>query len=181
MYEEDDLNYDDTGTPPEESSNRTFLIAAGILGGIVLLSLICLVGVFVYQSSIATQQKAEQDALATQNAQVNEALTATAVVFELSLTPQASPTPFPTDTPVVALPTDTDTPLASLTPDPATATVAAGLTQVAELTMTVFPTSTSLPDSGFADNVGLPGLLIAAITLVVVIILARRLRAAPTR
>jgi hypothetical protein len=59
--------------------------------------------------------------------------------------------------------------------------VAAGLTQVAELTMTVFPTSTSLPDSGFADNVGLPGLLIAAITLVVVIILARRLRAAPTR
>ncbi len=30
--------------PPEESSNRTFLIAAGILGGIVLLSIACLAG-----------------------------------------------------------------------------------------------------------------------------------------
>ena len=53
MYEGDDLNYEDSGTPPEESSNRTFLVAAGILGGIVLLSLICLVVVFVYQNSIA--------------------------------------------------------------------------------------------------------------------------------
>jgi hypothetical protein len=151
------------------------------LGGIVLLSLICLVVVFVYQSSRAAQQQAEQDALATQNAQVNEALTATAVAFELSLTPQSSPSPFPTDTPVVAQPTATNTMEVTLTPDPATATVAAGLTQVAALTMTVFPTSTGLPDSGFADNVGLPGLMIAAITLVAVIFLARRLRIAPTR
>ena len=28
--------------PPEESDNRTFLIAAAILGGITLLSLICM-------------------------------------------------------------------------------------------------------------------------------------------
>ena len=44
MYEGDDLNFDDEETPPEESNNRTFLIAAGILGGIVLLSIACLAG-----------------------------------------------------------------------------------------------------------------------------------------
>ena len=40
MYEGDQSNFD--AQPPEESSNRTFLIAAGILGGIVLISLACL-------------------------------------------------------------------------------------------------------------------------------------------
>jgi hypothetical protein len=38
---------------------------------------------------------------------------------------------------------------------------------------TVFPTSTLLPTSGFADDVGLPGLLGVGILLVVVIFLAR--------
>ena len=49
MYEGDDLNFDDAEeAPPEESSNRTFLIAAGILGGIVLLSIACLAGYALY-------------------------------------------------------------------------------------------------------------------------------------
>jgi hypothetical protein len=182
MYEGDDLNYDDEETPPEESSNRTFLIAAGILGGIVLLSIACLA---VYALVILPQQKAaqtgEQNIQATQNAQINEALTATGVAFDLSQTPQATETLLPTDTPVVAQPTATNTLEFTLTPDPATATVAAGLTQLAASTATIVVTSTALPTSGFADEVGLPGLVIAAIALVVVIFLARRLRASPTR
>ena len=182
MYEGDDLNYDDEETPPEESSNRTFLIAAGILGGIVLLSIVCLA---VYALVILPQQKAaqtgEQNIQATQNAQINEALTATGVAFDLSQTPQATETLLPTDTPVVAQPTATNTLEFTLTPDPATATVAAGLTQLAASTATIVVTSTALPTSGFADEVGLPGLVIAAIALVVVIFLARRLRASPTR
>jgi len=185
MYEGDDLNYEDEETPPEEASNRTFLIAAGILGGIVLLSIACLA---VYALVILPQQRAAQQgdesALATQNAQVNEALTATQVAISLSQTPQATETLFPTDTPVVAQPSATNTSIvaeATLTPDPATATVAAGLTQVAASTGTIIPTSTALPTSGFADEVGLPGLVIAAMVLVAVIFLARRLRVNTTQ
>lgn len=182
MYEGDDLNFDDEGVPPEESSNRTFLIAAGILGGIVLLSIACLAG---YALLILPQQRAaqesEQGALATQNAQVNDALTATGVAFNLSQTPQASPTLPPTDTPVVAQPTATNTLEFTLTPDPATATVAAGLTQIAGSTLTVVPTSSALPTSGFADEVGLPGLVVSAMLLVAVIFLVRRLRATPAQ
>ena len=182
MYEGDDLNFEDEETPPEESSNRTFLIAAGILGGIVLLSIACLAGyaLIILPQQRAAQQAGEDNALATQNAQVNEALTATGVAFDLSQTPQATETLLPTDTPVVAQPTATNTLEFTLTPDPATETVAAGFTQLAESTATLILTSTALPTSGFADEVGLPGLVIAAMVLVVVIFLARRLRASST-
>ena len=39
MYDGEQSNLD--APPPEETSNRTFLIVAGILGGIVLLTLAC--------------------------------------------------------------------------------------------------------------------------------------------
>ena len=183
MYEGDDLNYDEEETPPEESSNRTFLIAAGILGGIVLLSLACLAvyALVIVPQRQAAQQSVEDNALATQNAQVNEALTATGVAFDLSQTPQATATLFPTNTLVVAQPTATNTLEFTLTPDPATLTVAAGFTQLAVSTSTVIPTTTALPTSGFADEFGFPGLVIAAMVLVAVIFLARRLRATTTQ
>ena len=182
MYEGDDLNFDEAEAPPEEASNRTFLIAAGILGGIVLLSIACLAG---YALIILPQQGAArqtQSAIETQNSgTINDALTATAVAFDLSQTPQVTDTPFPTDTPLVAQPSVTNTLEFTLTPDPLTATVAAGYTQVAASTATVITTSTALPTSGFADEVGLPGLVIAALVLVAVIFLVRRLRMAPTQ
>ncbi|MDK1028065.1 MAG: hypothetical protein QGM50_02970 [Anaerolineae bacterium] len=181
MFKGDELTYDDE-TPPEESSNRTFLIVAGILGTIVLLSLACLAGyVLLILPDQGAEQLAEQNALATQNAQVNEALTATGVAFDLSQTPQATATSPPTNTPVVAQPTATSTLEITLTPDPATATVAAGLTQVAASTLTVIPTSSALPNSGLADEIGLPGLVISAVVLVGVILLARRIRSTSTR
>ena len=183
MYEGDDLNFEDEEAPPEESSNRTFLIAAGVLGGIVLLSIACLAvyALVILPQQRTAQQAGEQNAQATQNAQINEALTATGVAFDLSQTPQATDTLAPTDTPVVAQPTATNTLEFTLTPDPATATVGAGLTRVAASTATVVMTTTALPTSGFADEVGLPGLAIAAMVLVAVIFLARRLRASPTQ
>jgi hypothetical protein len=65
--------------------------------------------------------------------------------------------------------------------DPQTATVAAALTQAAQaqLTVTGMPTSTRLPNTGFIDDVGAPGLVVMAIALVAVILLARRLRSSP--
>jgi hypothetical protein len=70
-----DSNFD---APPEESSNRTFLIAAGVLGGIVLLSIACLAGyalLILPRQTAANQQAAT--ARAVQNQQVAQALTAT--------------------------------------------------------------------------------------------------------
>jgi hypothetical protein len=162
--------------PPEESSNRTFLVVAGILGGIVLLSIACLAGyaLLILPSQRAGQQQAAT-AQAVQNQQVAQALTATAQALSF---PTATVTPPPTNTPVIAQPTAIPN---TSTPDPATATVAAALTQAALAQLTHLPTSTALPGTGIADQYGAPGLVLVGMALVAVIFLARRLRAAPAR
>jgi hypothetical protein len=164
--------------PPEESSNRTFLIAAGVLGGIVLLSIACLAGyaLLILPSQRTTQQQAAT-AQAVQNLQVAQALTATSQALNF---PTATVTPPPTQTPVVAQATSTPVAITN-TPDPATATVAAALTQAALAQLTHVPTSTALPGTGFADQYGAPGLVILGMALVGVIFLARRLRVNPTK
>ncbi len=176
MNDGDSSNFD--APPPEESSNRTFLIAAGILGGIVLLSIACLAGyaLVILPSQRTTQQQAAT-AQAVQNLQVAQALTATANAASI---PTATITPPPTQTPVVAQATAT-TVAATNTPDPATATVAAALTQAALAQLTHVPTSTALPGTGFADQYGAPGLVILGMALVGVIFLARRLRVGPVK
>ncbi len=93
----------------------------------------------------------------------------------------------PTSTPVIAQASATLSP----TPNPATATVGAAFTQIAQVatvstvstvtTGTVIATATALPNTGFADDVGLPGMFALAFALVIVIFLVRRLRAVPTR
>ena len=89
--------------PPEESSNRTFLIVGGVLGGIVLLSVLCLAGVYFFSIMPSRNATAAQAlAQSTQNAQVREALTATSMAASL-----ATPTEAPTDTPVLAEVTST--------------------------------------------------------------------------
>jgi hypothetical protein len=172
MFEGDESNFD--AAPPEESSNRTFLIAAGILGGIVLLSIACLAGyaLLILPNQHAQQQEAA-NAQSTQNAQIAGALTAT---FQAQILP--TETLAPTNTPVVAQASATAT-QPTFTPDPATATVAAALTQAAQAQLTVVATSTALPGTGFADEYGAPGLVVMALALMVVIFLARRLRVAP--
>ncbi len=174
MYEGDQQSFD--APPPEENSNRTFLIAAGILGGIVLISLACLAG--YYFLNILPNQgnaKANATAQAIQNAQVAQALTSTA---QAAAFPTATITP--TVTPLVALPSATVT-LAAPTTDPATATIGAALTQAALAQLTHVPTSTRLPGTGFADEYGAPGLVFMGMALIAVIFLARRLRVAPTK
>jgi hypothetical protein len=171
--------------PPEESNNRTFLIAAGVLGGLVFLALICLAGyalIFVPRNQAA--QATQQAQINFNNTQVAAAFTATAQV--LLFTPTSSPTetPTPSVTPVLAQPTDTQAPDTN-TPDPITQTVAAAYTQAALAQLTIIPTSTALllgtqvPQTGFADEVGLPGLLGLTVVLVAIIFLARRMRQAP--
>jgi len=176
MYDGEQTNVE--APPPEENSNRTFLIVAGILGGIVLLSLACVAAyvLFVYPST----QKQQQAAIATQNAQNAQVALALTSTAQAASFPTETVTPPPTDTPVIAQVTETPNPSTS-TPDPATATVAAALTQAAQAQLTVVPTVKALPGTGVADQYGAPGLVIAGLVLVAVIFLARRLRVAPTK
>ena len=182
IFDDNDMTFPETeGEFEEESSNRTFIIAASVLGGIILLSLIC---VAAYALVIAPKQK--QDAASAeatrvaQNTQVAQMLTETAVADALLLTPEASPTvlasPTASPTPVIAVATETPT----STPDiAATGTVAAALTLAANALQT--PVSTlpaELTNTGFADDVGLPGLLAMVILLIAVIFFARRMRQA---
>lgn len=184
-----DDNPDDGQLPEESNNNRTFLIAAGILGGIILISIACLVGVYLYTRS-ASQQTAAQSAAITQTAAVannfiNDALTSTAnaVILPTSTEP-------PTSTPVVNVATVTPTfdPNATSavvagvgTPAAATATVGAALTQAAIAQLTIVPTTTALPKTGFVEDFGIPGMVVMALAFIIVILMARRLRAAPVR
>jgi len=72
-----------------------------------------------------------------------------------------------------------------LTPDgtaaAATATVGAALTQAAIAQLTIVPTTTALPNTGFLDDYGVSGLVTMALAFVIVILLARRLRIAPVK
>jgi len=178
--------------PPEETSNRTFLIVAGVLGAIAILALIC-IALFALvwlpaNRRAQDQQKATVDAQNTQVALIinNTSTAAAKAAIEAAYTstptqtPVASPTPSPTF--VVAMPSATTT-SAALAPEMATATALhATLTANAiyyQATMTYRPAQpTAIPDTGFADNLGLPLMLGIAVLLIVVIFLARRLRTA---
>ena len=176
-FNDDNFEYDDAN-PPEESSNRTFLFAAGGLGLLVLVALLCLGAYVLFSLNSGQSAEATAAAQATQQAATIQAgLTQTAIARALTSTVGATSTLAPTSTPVVAQESATVT----STANPATATVGAAFTQIAVSTQTFIPTSTALPNTGFADDVGLPGMLLAALAFVVVIFLVRRLRAAPVK
>ena len=174
----------EVGAPlPEESSNRTFVIAVIVMGGLLVVSIICLV---VYALVLAPRQQAQQP---TRVAEINlentqQAASQTAAVVELtpSRTPTATgteePTATATATQVVVLPTDTPTPFLTLpTVAPETATAAAQATlAAAQGGGGATPTATALPATGFADDIGVPTLAILAGVLLAIIIIARSLR-----
>ncbi|MEN8172422.1 MAG: hypothetical protein ABFS03_06025 [Chloroflexota bacterium] len=192
----DDFNFEDTddemdemdslrdASQPEESSNRTFLLVAGILGAIMILSLILMA---VYAMLIVPgRNKSEATQLADINAQNTQVALAAKLTAEArrwtatpTITKTAIPdTPTPSSTPVL-VEEATNTPVSDGLDDPRTATVAALFTQQAEALLTTTPGATALPDTGFADDVGIPGLLTLAGILVLVVFLARRLRTTP--
>ena len=191
-------DFEVTSAPLEQGENRTFVIAAVALGGLIVLSLICL-GAYTFFYRPGQERRAIERPTEIM-------LTNTAVAFGLteaaaeqiatftplpSNTPQPSATPRPTNTasptptPVIVLPTNTptSTPFTTLaTVGPETATAAAQQTATAlalgggAATPTRTPTPTALPTTGFGDEVGLPGLAGLAAVFLAVIILSRRLR-----
>ncbi len=195
QFEEYEDNYSE-GTPidegPQEDSpggaNRTFLIAAGIIGGVVVLAIIAFVVIFMLNRGQGAGRFQEQAAqINAQNTAIAMAATETASVSFQQATQKSMPPTF-TPTPIIAVPTKTPQPTATQTLSPGaideagrTATVAAFLTQVAQGTpaatsQTLVATTTALPTTGFADEVGLPGLFGLAVILLVIVFIARRLR-----
>jgi LPXTG-motif cell wall-anchored protein len=194
-----DMNGNGEVPPPSQpANNRTFIIAVGVLAGLFVLVLIFMA---VYVALILPRTRAARD---SQIAQINTANTATVaaltkVAASVKATQNAptftsvpSATVAPTATPIAptkAAPTSVvaQATLTSTNTQPAgvlvyadtrTATVAALLTQAAQLklTTTLLPTTTALPKTGMMEDVGIPSLLGAVVLLLLVIFLVRRMR-----
>ncbi len=188
----DDIQFEapeEEGPPPEESGNRTFLVVAGGLGAVLLLSLVCLA---VYAFFIRPRSASQANANATtqaQNTEVALARTQTAAAAQITIVASITQIPTRTFTPQFSsTPEPSNTPPVQPTVHPSTATVQALLTQAslaqtqaAGSILTVTPTATSafLPDTGFFDEgLGAPGLIVLSVILLMVILFTRRLRAA---
>lgn len=174
--------------PPEESGNRLFLIIAGILGGIAILTLICIATyALVYLPRVKQAQesnKATVDAQNTQVAVIIEQTRTAAAIAAFTDTPTSSPVP-PTvtetlvPTQVVAVATTPVSPFFTFPPETATALALLETLNAVPGTPTQSQRATGTPqlsNTGIADEFGLPVLLSAAVILILVFVVARRLR-----
>jgi len=188
MNDFDDLDFEEMDSEEtittSRGSNRTFLVVAGILGAILLIALLAIAAyAWLVLPGRDTGQQTQVAAINATNTAVAEQAQLTAIAKQITLTPTYTATLPPTET-STPIPTNTATPVLAPTntPDPATETVAALLTQQAGggADETPVPTATALPDTGFADDFGVPGLLLVAGVLMIIIILSRRLRVSST-
>ncbi len=178
-----------TPGPSRSGGNRNFILAIGILGAISLLTLIVLIVVGLVILPARNQARLQQAAVINAaNTATSQAATQLAQIQLIkptaTFTMTASPSPVPSATPVVAIATPTEAaptatlsgPVSAQDLSARTQTVAALLTQAAGGNKTPTATTTALPTTGFADEVGLPALIGLAVLLVVVIFLVRRVR-----
>jgi LPXTG-motif cell wall-anchored protein len=180
-FDDNDFDVDTGDSPgPEDSGNRTFYIVAGVIGGVMLLSLICLaLYALVYAPQRRNQQATQAAAINAQNTQVAQAAVETGLAARFTATPTRTPIPptqtaSPSPTLVIAAPTQVE-----VTPTiDRTATVSALLTEAASGQETPTATPSSLPETGFVEDVGIPAMVGLALLLVVIIFMARRLRTA---
>jgi hypothetical protein len=180
---------------PEESSNRTFLIIAAALGGIALIALVCIaIYALVLYPRSRSEQEARRATVDAQNTEVALIIAGTSTsAAETAISAKFTATPTLTSLPPTATATSSPTPVVAVPitspqaptvgPEMATATALHSTLQanatLYAATLTARPLQpTAIPNTGFADDVGLPAMLGLAVLLVVVIFLARRLRTA---
>jgi hypothetical protein len=183
------MNETPEAPPPEEKSNRTFLVVGGIMAGLVFLTLVCMAIYFLVIAPRTTAQRnAAQATIEAENAQAMQQLTSTAQAAQVTATFTFSPLPLQTNTsvPGTAAPSSTpiiavalNSPAATATNNPAT--LAAMQTQLAHQMTSTAAAAHGMPATGFFDEVGLPTMIILALALVVVIFLARRMRKSPSK
>jgi len=175
--------------PPEEKSNRTFLIVGGVVAGLVFLTLVCIAIYLLFLAPPAiARRNAAQATREAENAQAIQQLTSTAQAALWTATLPPTPLPLRTGTSVPKTPTVSPTPViaialnspaATATTDPAT--LAAMQTQLALQMTSTAAAAQGMPTTGFFDEVGLPSMIILALALVAVIFLARRMRKSPAK
>jgi hypothetical protein len=165
--------------PNKKPANRIFKIIL-IIHGVVLLEALLALILFA-PKYIATQRSAQME----QAALINAANTATAMAGvaqeNQQLTAQAStatalvPTTAPTSTPTVIVPTHTPVVAGTGLSVEEMATVSALQTKMAAQGTAVV-TPTELPETGFAEDMGLPTMAGIAAFLIIMIIFIRNLR-----
>jgi hypothetical protein len=180
QFDQERMDEEGTPEPEKKPGNRAFLTAMGILGAILVIALVLLL--LVAPGLLAKQRAAQQEQAARINAaNTATALAATSIAQQATLAVKTTVPPTavtrPTKTPVIIIVVTTPGAGTQLSPAEM-ATVNALQTQMAggAGTGTPRPTSTALPTTGFADEVGLPLMAGLAVVLVAVIILSRRLR-----
>jgi LPXTG-motif cell wall-anchored protein len=160
----------------EATSNRTFVILAVALGGLLVLSL---VGLGLYAFYIAPNQLGQRQVSGTETAVAFERIaqertaTASSLLPPETVSATSTHTPSPAPSPTTESITPTPTAAANLV---ATATAAAGATQAALQIATTTPTPTALPTTGFGEGMDLPALATLALSLIAVVFFARRAR-----
>jgi cytoskeletal protein RodZ len=157
---DDDFDFD-TMVPEEPPRNRTFWFFLIGLAGIVLLTII---GILLWINVFSPRQQEARNAEATQTA-------AAQTEMALAQIPSSTPLQLPSSTPG---PTNTQVPTLTAAP-PAQATTSVPTSQPT-IVRTARPTPTELPSTGFADEIGLPGLISLAFILVIIAFIARRIR-----
>jgi cytoskeletal protein RodZ len=157
---DDDFDFD-TMVPEEPSRNRTFWY---FLIGLVGIVLVTIIGILLWINVFSPRQQEARYAGATQTA-------AAEMERALAQVPSSTPVQLPSSTPG---PTNTQAPTQTAVP-PAQSTTSVPTTQPT-IVRTVVPTPTELPSTGFADELGLPGLMSLAFTLVIIAFIARRIR-----
>jgi len=178
-FDQESFQQDLEPEPEKKPGNRTFLTVLIALGLVFLVGLLGLL--LLAPKYIANQRAAQME----QAALINAANTATVMAGFAQesqfLTQQAqtaialTPTAAPTNTPVVVIATHTPVVASTELSAQELATLAALKTQMA-VQGTVVATPTELPDTGFADEFGLPLMGGLAVVLIVVIIFSRKLR-----
>jgi cytoskeletal protein RodZ len=187
MAEDSDMGM----TPPEESGNRTFLIAAIILGVIFVIALVSIFALYFLTrggqpaqppaqnltATLAAQAKSTQTAafLATQTRQA-QAQQTSAITVTFTNTPTPSRSPTVTATPVVFATISQNTVTNTATALAGTATRFTGTPPTPTRTATRTLVGTGLPQTGYGESSGFLGLIILAGACLMIIILARQLR-----
>ncbi|NPV84891.1 MAG: hypothetical protein HPY45_02625 [Anaerolineae bacterium] len=199
-----DSEADDLEPRSSGGSSRTFIIAFAILAVVFLVFLAAMVILLPMLRSSSNAQYLQQAAqINAQNTATS--LAATQIALTMDAQRKITPTPLPTTPPPPSPVPPTSTPVVLVATESAeakgmeatpeatagvgaaeeggvnrTATIAALFTQAAMSSgaeATTYPfSSTALPNTGFMDEFGLPGMIGVAIVLVAVVIFARRLR-----
>jgi len=180
-FDQEDFQEELKPEPPKKPGNRNFMIILIVLGVVFLLALLALI--LFAPKYIASQRSAQME----QAALINAANTATAMagvaqqnqqLTEEALTATALvPTVAPTRTPTVVVPTHTPVVAGTGLSVEEMATVSALQTKMAAQGTAVV-TPTELPETGFAEDMGLPTMAGIAAFLIIIIIFIRNLRLA---